>query len=435
MDCPGSPVAQAAEEDGAPSPEARPGLASLRRSEKGRSNPKKQPNSDTQSEGATFGTSLSHFIDASDNGLCAFDTHQVSYTDSNGSSNGHVEMISDYTTQNVFDIPLSLSDSTSSPFSQSNLQSFNYPDEQIMISCEELQDTSCFDMTDVSLFTTPLYPYQDAVNELWGYNGINTTGASSSLANSVPSRTPTPSWSSNLSSGCSLRSSPPPEPTSAIYQSSIPDTRRGCAWPPARLDPSASGTKGHFAVQTLPRNSQSCSHTPSRWHGNSPYRGGVTAVSIDRRHVTVEALSSHARDRLMVTTQSVLHLACDILSAPGYLGQDGANTNATLSSCVTFPSSEMLEHYLRSYVTRYETYHGLVQACTLDPTKLIMEKSNEDVPAILLLLMIAQGARLVRSPEASNLSTALTEAFKIVLKDLKRKDNPYVQLQKYSIVS
>ena len=139
--------------------------------------------------------------------------------------------------------------------------------------------------------------------------------------------------------------------------------------------------------------------------------------------ITIEPFRGTARDKLMAITQSFLHKAQEIhgsssTETPGRHNQHLSNSS---TSFIILPSSNILDHFLCAYASRFESIYTSIPASTFSPMQL-MESSREKPSSLLLLLMIAHGAMATPTTEARYLASGLTEACRIYLFDLLEKD-------------
>ncbi|KAH6631157.1 hypothetical protein B0J18DRAFT_476445, partial [Chaetomium sp. MPI-SDFR-AT-0129] len=134
---------------------------------------------------------------------------------------------------------------------------------------------------------------------------------------------------------------------------------------------------------------------------------------------SVVPLTSRTRDKILAITQSFLHKALDIHRS-GISGYPKAGYMSP-SACnfIVLPPTEILEHFLRSYVRSLSVYYPLVVAGCVDPNEMLQ---NNQASTLLVLLMIAQGAAAMPILEARQLSAGLTETCRISLFDIVEKD-------------
>jgi len=146
---------------------------------------------------------------------------------------------------------------------------------------------------------------------------------------------------------------------------------------------------------------------------------------IDRatgEEVLTESFIGCTRDKLLAITQGFLHKALEIhrarpVGSPESLG----TSNLDCAQFIILPPPEVLEHFLRAYVCRFEPYYGFVSGGILKPNE-IMQLSNGKASSLLLLLMVAQGAMATSTVQARYLTSGLTEACRISLFDIIEKD-------------
>ncbi|EGP83310.1 unnamed protein product [Zymoseptoria tritici ST99CH_3D7] len=147
-----------------------------------------------------------------------------------------------------------------------------------------------------------------------------------------------------------------------------------------------------------------------RWEDNDLAGGGD--------HLTVMQLHESTRDKLLAIMQSFLHKALETHREGRGTSNGSHSPNPSgASNFVLLPPGRVLEYFLRSYSNSFERYFPLTSRSTLDANEL-MHCYNDRAASILVLLMIAQGAANIPSPEARMLTGGLTEACRISLFDL-----------------
>ena len=82
----------------------------------------------------------------------------------------------------------------------------------------------------------------------------------------------------------------------------------------------------------------------------------------------------------------------------------------------------MLEYFLRAYGNSFEHFFPLTPRGALDAQDLLLNAHNDKASSLLVLMMIAQGAMAVASPEARWLNGGLTETCRLSLFDLIEKN-------------
>lgn len=132
----------------------------------------------------------------------------------------------------------------------------------------------------------------------------------------------------------------------------------------------------------------------------------------------VVPMAPHTRDEMLAITQGFLHKALEIHRG-GVNSQNKNSSNARSFGYFVLPSAKILEYFLRSYVRNLSFFYSLVMAGSVDPNEML--QSNQ-ASALLVLLMIAQGASAVPTAEARALSVGLIETCRISLFDIIEKD-------------
>ncbi|KAI1467869.1 uncharacterized protein F4812DRAFT_380629 [Daldinia caldariorum] len=188
------------------------------------------------------------------------------------------------------------------------------------------------------------------------------------------------------------------------------------AWPLARCNPLIySNTCPRTAIVHLECLEQKSRHEDT-WNALEQYLEQVERNSPDM--ASVVPMTSRSRDNLLAITQTFLHKALEI-------HRGGVNTpvknyvTSRILSFLVLPPSKILEYFLRSYLRNLSFFYSLLPAGCVDPNELLQ---NNQVGALLVLLMIAQGASAIPTAEARALSTGLLETCRISLFDIIEKD-------------
>ncbi|KAF4624805.1 hypothetical protein G7Y89_g13365 [Cudoniella acicularis] len=190
------------------------------------------------------------------------------------------------------------------------------------------------------------------------------------------------------------------------------------AWPLARCNPPIfSDTCPRTAIvhlETLEQNSQNANVWDSLIENHELALTNPTPVS-------VVPLNSTTRDRILAITQSFLHKALNTHrgGSNGWPRPAGHSSPGGGFSFLVLPPAEALEYFLQNYVRTLTSYFSLINGGTVDPNELML---NNQASTLLVLLMIAQGATAIPSPEARQLTAGLTETCRISLFDLIEKD-------------
>ena len=140
--------------------------------------------------------------------------------------------------------------------------------------------------------------------------------------------------------------------------------------------------------------------------------------------IKIEPFSTYTRDKLLAITQTFLHKALEIHYANYSNRQSAEFIEGT--GFIILPPQNVMEHFLKAYVCRFEPYYTFIPAGALIPNEL-MQGGNARASSILLLLMVAHGASATPTMEARYLTSGLTEACRISLFDIIEKDIGLVQ--------
>ncbi|KAL7623347.1 hypothetical protein AAE478_007028 [Parahypoxylon ruwenzoriense] len=188
------------------------------------------------------------------------------------------------------------------------------------------------------------------------------------------------------------------------------------AWPLARCNPPIfSGTCPRTAIVHL-----ECLEQKSRHEGTwSALEQHLEQVDWDATDLaSVIPMTSRTRDKMLAITQTFLHKALEIHRG-GVNNPTKIYTRPRLLSFLVLPPSKILEYFLRSYVRNLSFFYSLVSAGCVDPNEMLQ---NNQAAALLVLLMIAQGASAIPTAEARALSAGLIETCRISLFDIIEKD-------------
>lgn len=190
------------------------------------------------------------------------------------------------------------------------------------------------------------------------------------------------------------------------------------AWPLARCNrPIFSDTCPRTAIvhlETLEQNSQN----NVVWE--SLMENPETALT-HQPSISIVPLNPTTRDKILAITQSFLHKALNTHRG-GSNGWPKAASQVSPGGGFSFlvlPPAETLEYFLQNYVRTLTSYYSLINGGTVDPNELML---NNQASTLLVLLMIAEGATAIASPEARQLTAGLTETCRISLFDLIEKD-------------
>lgn len=188
------------------------------------------------------------------------------------------------------------------------------------------------------------------------------------------------------------------------------------AWPLARCNPPVfSGTCPRTAIVHLECLEQKSRHEGT-WTALEQYLEKVDWDAADL--ASVIPMTSRTRDKMLAITQTFLHKALEIHRG-GVHSQNKSFSSPRLLSFLVLPPSKILEYFLRSYVRNLSFFYSLVSTGCVDPNEMLQ---NNQAAALLVLLMIAQGASAVPTVEARALSAGLIETCRISLFDIIEKD-------------
>ncbi|KAI1662773.1 hypothetical protein F4813DRAFT_10129 [Daldinia decipiens] len=188
------------------------------------------------------------------------------------------------------------------------------------------------------------------------------------------------------------------------------------AWPLARCNPPIySNTCPRTAIVHLECLEQK-SRQEGTWSALEQYLEQVDWDATDM--ASVIPMTSRTRDNMLAITQTFLHKALEIHRG-GVNSPVKSYTSSRLMSFLVLPPSKILEYFLRSYVRNLSFFYSLVSAGCVDPNEMLQ---NNQAAALLVLLMIAQGASAVPTAEARALSAGLIETCRISLFDIIEKD-------------
>ncbi len=95
------------------------------------------------------------------------------------------------------------------------------------------------------------------------------------------------------------------------------------------------------------------------------------------------------------------------------------HSNTSGFGFLVLPPSKVLEHFLKDYTCSLSSYYSLAASEIIDVNDLM---HDNQASALLVLLMIAQGAIATATDEARFLSAGLTETCRISLFDIIEKD-------------
>ncbi|KAH9900319.1 hypothetical protein F4778DRAFT_741179 [Xylariomycetidae sp. FL2044] len=187
------------------------------------------------------------------------------------------------------------------------------------------------------------------------------------------------------------------------------------AWPLARCTPLVySASCPRTAIVHLECLKQKSEHEGT-WSALTLHLEQVDWDAADLASVT--PITSRTRDKMLAITQTFLHKALETHRG-GVHGHTKQYPTIELA-CLVLPPSKILEYFLRSYVRSLSFFYSLVTTGCVDPNAMLR---NNTAAALLVLLMIAQGAAAVPTAEARALSAGLIETCRISLFDIIEKD-------------
>lgn len=196
-----------------------------------------------------------------------------------------------------------------------------------------------------------------------------------------------------------------------------PQSQEELAWPLARCNPhTSSNTCPRTAVVYLESLGQDSRHGCA-W--DSPDLEPEQAISASD-FIYVKPITLGARDDLEAITQGFLHRALEAHrgGCPNKC-QNGQNSSPTNFRSLIFPPTNVLEDFIRQYTRHLSKYYLLDAGGKVEPNELI---HGNHASALLILLMISQGASMSSSTEARCLSVGLTEICNISLSDITEQD-------------
>lgn len=140
----------------------------------------------------------------------------------------------------------------------------------------------------------------------------------------------------------------------------------------------------------------------------------VDSIGADQ-DLRADPLVGATRDKLLVMMQSYYRNAADSTAGRS------RRTDHDRRSFIILPPSDVLQHFLNQYACRFEPYYPFIPGGILDPNK-ILQSGDPRASALLLLLMVAQGASATPLMQAQFLSGGLIETCRISLIDMLEKD-------------
>lgn len=186
------------------------------------------------------------------------------------------------------------------------------------------------------------------------------------------------------------------------------------SWPLARCNPPVySGLCPKTAIVHL-ESLEKCRHETT-WksldHSLNEFDWDATDLAL------VVPMADHTRDEMLAMTQGFLNKALKIHRG-GVNGHNNSSARTGSFGYFVLPSAKILEYFLRSYVRNLSFFYSLVMTGSVDPNEMVQNPAS----ALLVLLMIAQGASAVPTAEARALSVGLIETCRISLFDIIERD-------------
>jgi hypothetical protein len=145
---------------------------------------------------------------------------------------------------------------------------------------------------------------------------------------------------------------------------------------------------------------------------------------ISSSHITCRPVSSQTRDKMSSMFQSMLQttfhshgLSRSPSMPPGFseTSWDDRLGASRMNSYVVLPPTEILEAFLRSYTNRIEHLYPSVCGGEIQPNSMLANSRNPEIPALLLLLMIAAGATGSGRRDSFYFTNGLTEICRVNL--------------------
>jgi hypothetical protein len=145
---------------------------------------------------------------------------------------------------------------------------------------------------------------------------------------------------------------------------------------------------------------------------------------ISSSHITCRPVSSQTRDKMSSMFQSMLQTTFHShgLSGSPSMPPDSSETSwddrlgaSRMNSYVVLPPTKILESFLRSYTNRIEHLYPSVCGGEIRPNSMLANSRNPEIPALLLLLMIAAGATGSGRRDSFYFTNGLTEICRVNL--------------------
>jgi hypothetical protein len=145
---------------------------------------------------------------------------------------------------------------------------------------------------------------------------------------------------------------------------------------------------------------------------------------ISSSQITCRPVSSQARDKMSSMFQGMLQttfhaygLSCSLSMPPDFseTSWDYRLGASRINTYVVLPPTKILESFLRSYINRIEHLYPSVCGGEIQPNSMLANSRNPEIPALLLLLMIAAGATGSGRRDSFYFTNGLTEICRVNL--------------------
>ncbi|KAI1109015.1 hypothetical protein F5Y14DRAFT_47842 [Nemania sp. NC0429] len=188
------------------------------------------------------------------------------------------------------------------------------------------------------------------------------------------------------------------------------------AWPIARCNPVVfSGGCPRTAIIHLEALEEQSKHEGT-WNALVGYSGMTELNGVNL--ATLVPTAPRTRDNMLAIAQTFLRKALDI-HRNGFPDRAKAYANTGFPTFLVLPPPPIIDYFLQSYALNISFFYSLVPTGRINPNEMA---NNNQASALLVLLMIAQGASVVPREEARSLSTGLIETCRISLFDIIEKN-------------
>ncbi|KAJ2987641.1 hypothetical protein NUW58_g4390 [Xylaria curta] len=269
-----------------------------------------------------------------------------------------------------------------------------------------------------SAHVSPVQPLLDVISMTTNPTHVSPAQLDA-ISMSTNSEHVTPSLDYTHTRSTSITSTTDPEPR--IVETAVPSPLNSvvldfnevitaeAAWPLARCNPvSYSGSCPLTAFKHLGflgrklRDEDSWSGLAEAIEATEDNRAGAAIIVPTQPQI---------RDRIIAIAQRYLHKALEI--------HWNNCRDEDQVAILVLPSCGILDYFLQCYVRSLSSFYSLAPGGRIDANEMV--KNNESA-ALLVLLMIAQGASVVPRDEARILATGLTETCRISLFDMIEKN-------------